>query len=300
MRNPILVNTLLFLNEIYGKDKSLGQLYLTRYFTVVKLNDGSVGACMSYYELPDSTLAEAEELLLSRLKIDAFAVCDESATNEALLACIPDDRQRYLVVTSVTATIASALSSPLIRGGGDEIFEISVRRRSAWFDGIESALLVGFGGYLSALAKDARVKRIHVVDWRYARSRDMIEGELAIFRGQFPNKTISASSDFDSSIQCRDFDLVSITGSTLCNGTLEGILESARSDARILLNGQSASVHPHILFQSGICVVSTTVKPGMVEEIAARRDYSGEALRPMLEGFLPWIHLVKRGSSAIA
>jgi hypothetical protein len=297
VRNAILTNTLRYLNLscVYRQSRRrVTNLHLTRYFNVVELDDSSVGACMSYFNLPDSTLASAEELLSRFLEIDVFAVCDESAASDVLCACIPNDLQRYLVVTSVTATIANALSSPLIRAGGDDVFEVLSHRPAGWFDGIESALIVGFGGYLRTLIMEEHVKRIHVVDLGYDHRRSVIEEKLEIFRKRFSKKTITASSGFDSSIKCRDFDLVSITGSTLCNGTLEGILETARPDALMVLQGQSASLHPCVLFRCGIRWIATTVKPSMVGKIATRGEYSGESLRSILEGTLPWIYLARR------
>ena len=58
-------------------------------------------------------------------------------------------------------------------------------------------------------------------------------------------------------------DVLVITGTTLINGTLEGILELARPDAQVILLGPTASILPHALFRRGVDILggSIVIKP---------------------------------------
>lgn len=50
-------------------------------------------------------------------------------------------------------------------------------------------------------------------------------------------------------------NLLVVTGTTLLNGTLEGILELARPDAQVLVMGPSASLLPSAFFKRGVDVL---------------------------------------------
>src|SRR5215831_10122355 len=295
MINSILADTLAYLKELPNLSKRrIAELHLSRYFTVVELDDGSVGSCMSYYWLPDSTLAEAESQISKCIAPDLFAVTDQSALNEALANQIPNEAQRYFVVTSLAASVASALSAQFIAMGGNAVFEVVKNRPVDWVDGVDTALVIGFGGYLGPLAAEKGISKLHVVDLTYDRRRANLDAQITSYREKFPGKTITVSTQLGDGNQLRDFDLVSITGSTLSNGSLEGILAETRNDSRVILQGQSAGLYPKYLFQRGINWIATTIKPRELTR-RARGDYSGSALRPLLEGGLPWVYLLPRG-----
>jgi hypothetical protein len=300
MLSHILTDTLRRLSILHNESqRRLLKLHLTRYFTVVELDDGSVGACMSYYDLPDQVLSDAERTLHDVLCDDIFLLCDERLTTEAFTRCVRGSNlQRLFVASSMTASIASALSSPVIRRGGNEAFTVASQAPAGWLDGIESALVVGFGGYLRTFAMRESVRTVHVIDLSYARRRERIEAELAIYRRRFPTKSITASCGFTKPVSYGEFDLVSITGSTLCNGTLENIVGAVRSDALVVLQGQSASLYPEAIFDAGVDWIATTVKPTTLGALAARADRNGSTLRPVLDGgALPWVYLCPRAGT---
>ena len=292
MKDGILTDTLVHLSS-RGLKRCIAELHLTHYFTTVELDDGSVGACMSYYNLPDSILDAAERQIAVHCANDPFVMQDEATVTGIIENCVHDEKQRYFLATSVRATLASALSAPFIRDGGDEFFKVVARRPANWAYGAETALVVGFGGLLGPLISETTVKKIHALDLYYERRRDELEAKLSQYRNQHPEKTITISARLEHAGQLRDFDLLSITGSTLCNGTLEYFLANVRHDASVILQGQSASLHPKALFEAGVKWVATTLKPREVTMIA-RENHDGEALRPLLEGGLQWIYLVPR------
>lgn len=292
MENRILLETLQYLEGL-DVGVHLRELHLTRFFTTVGLEDGSAGACMSYYAQPDDVLDQLECRLQEFCKLP-LAVQNEAAMQFVIGQHVADATQRDFVVSSVMASVASALSAAVIREGGDECFESTSRQPKNWTADAESALVVGFGGFLEELVlQQPNVKNVHVIDWNYDRESYAFKERLGVWASQRPSKNISGSTCVRSAADLKNFDLVSITGSTLCNGTLEYFLANLRSDAIVVLQGQSASLHPKILFEAGVNWVATTLKPTALSQLA-RGGHEGERIRPLLQGGLPWIYLLPR------
>lgn len=290
--NRILSDTLRHLAK-QPSPKKLVELHLTRYFTIARLDDGSVGACMSYYRLPDQVLAIAEVRLQACCEGDLFFIKEFDALSEVVTDCVREESQRYYLITAVTAAIASALSASVIASGGDKDFEVVPERPSGWVQGAESALVVGFGGFLQYLVAQPTIRRIHTIDFLYDPQKEYYASPLAAFKEQHQGKSITASTRLADPSELQSFDLISITGSTLCNGTLEYFLTNTRGDSIVVLQGQSASIHPKILFEAGVKWVATTLKPDVLSHLA-RGDRSGEMMRPLLDGGLPLVYLLPR------
>jgi hypothetical protein len=122
-----------------------------------------------------------------------------------------------------------------------------------------------------------------------------MDGRIERYRkeGQGIDLSISDGSDIEKHLKKADF--VSITGSTLVNGTLDRLLHLAQGCPKIILQGQSASIHPGVCFASGVHMVATTIKTREVAQ-AAFWDPTGAALNPLLEGHLPYVYLWPRAS----
>jgi len=291
MNNRVLLDTLAYLGRLVFNVR-LTALHLTRFFTVAILDDSSTGAAMSYYTLSDEALWRLERYLMDfcggPIDIGRLVTLQDKLGTE-----IEDSTERAYIAASVMTSIASALSSKFIRAGGDECFQVIHRLPTNWTKGAESALVVGFGGFLEPLIETETMKEIHVVDLRYERKKDEFSSQIQIWKQNHPCKMITASAEVSHETGLRKFDLLSITGSTLCNGTLEFFLSNVREDAIVILQGQSASLYPQVLFQSGVQWVATTLKPATLGTLAReRRD--GAPMRPLLQGGLPWLYLFPR------
>jgi hypothetical protein len=248
---------------------------------------------MSYYKKQPDNVLDTLQDSLQRYCAHPFAVQDAEKLKRIIAEEITDEQQRDCLLASVMATIASALSAPSIRVGGDEWFEVSKRCPKNWTQDAETALVVGFGGLLKPLIiEENNVKNVHVIDLYYERDNDF-KSELAAWASQRPAKCVSGSTCLQSAADLQNFDLISITGSTLCNGTLEYFLTNTRKDAIVVLQGQSASLHPKILFEAGVTWVATTLKPASLGRMACT-GHDGEEMRAMLQGELPWIYLLPR------
>lgn len=293
MLNRILLDTL---NHLASQrlNRELVELRLTRYFTIAELDDGSVGACMSYYKQPDGVLDLAENRLQSYCHHDPFLTRNHGVLDNMIADCVQQKAQREFLLASLTASIASALSAAFIRNGGDEWFEVRKRCPENWTKEAETALVVGFGGLLKSLiAEENKVKNVHVIDLYYDYKSSGFREKLAALSAQHPEKCVTGSTHLESAAELQRFDLISITGSTLCNGTLEYFLTQVRSDAIVILQGQSASLHPKVLFEAGVSWVTTTLKPASLGQLA-REGHDGEKMRPLLDGHLPPVYLVPR------
>ena len=269
--------------------RAIRSIHLTPYFTVVELSDGSVGAAMSYYGRPDDLRphfppAAADDPLLLRWLFPA------GSTPSA-----PGKRLRLLRL-SVGTAVLGALSAPCIRGGGDATFSTADVLPFEPFAGARRAVVVGFGGCMPQLAAATGVDRLHVCDLGYPIRRAHMDEVLDGFRTAYPDKQISISDGSDLESRVGETDLLAVTGSALCNGTLEDILDVTPKGVRVIVQGQSASLHPFALFARGVWFVATTLKPADLVW-AASDDPTGRRLRPYLEGGLRRLYLLPPGES---
>ena len=290
MEYRILLDILKYL-EGRNLETRLSELHLTRFFTTVELDDGSVGASASYYRLSDHVL-DVLEHRLQRECLNLFVVQDVEFLQAIVGECVPEEQHRNCLVASLMCAVASALTAPFIRRDGDEWFEVEQHRPKNWINGAETALVVGFGGYLEPLIAEDEIKAVHVIDLVFDRKPEF-GVKVSEWSAQHPSKSITASTHLEGADHLNRFDLISITASTLCNGTLEYVLTNVREDAIVILQGQSGSLHPKVLFEAGVDWVATTLKPGILGRMS-RGGHDGDEMRSMLQGGLPWIYLLPR------
>ena len=273
--------------------RAIGAIHLTPYFTVVELDDGSVGAGMSYYGDPGSlrerlpAAPAADPLLLGWLFRDPDPLSRLGARPE----------QGWHLIRSLRTAILSALSAPALLGGVPGGFEVSSTPPVDPFSTASRAVVIGFGGYMDRLAASPRIEHLHVCDLGYSSRRAEMEAFADAHRAGHPSKRITFSDGSDAESRIKGSDVLAITGSALCNGTMERLLSIARGGPAVVVQGQSAGVHPLPLFRRGVCMVATTRKPPELARMAAS-DPSGQALRPFLEGGLPWVYLVPEAAVA--
>jgi hypothetical protein len=268
-------------------------LTLSNYFTVVGIDDCDAAACMSYYRLGPEVCDNLQRQLSDALPDDPLLYRTLFEESGGWLAKDLTGFDRYMLFTALRATVLSAISARILHQGGDDSFEVSSKSPQELLSGAEHAVVVGFGGYMHTLARRAGLKSLHVADMQYDSRRDEIDGQCQRFRVQFPAKRFSASDGRDLSERLRDADFVCITGSALSNGTLDALLQQAGGGKRIIVQGQSSAIHPKCMFESGVDLVATTLKPRGLLGLGAT-DPSGTAIQAMLEGGLPWIYLRPR------
>lgn len=279
-------------------ERKIRTVRLGNYFTAIELDDGSVGACMSYYRLSLPMIKIAQERITAILSGDPLFLGSFKGERQFEGIGLPHD-QEFLLETSLQVTVVSALSAPVLRQGGDATFSVSPCFDP--FAGAKHALVLGFGGFMEKLARAEYIVALHIADLAYDARRTEMEAIIARYRQQHRRKIITISNGNDTVQRLREVDAVSITGSAICNGTMDRLLREAKGGPRIIIQGQSAGIHPCILFERGVDVVVTTLKPRTIME-RAKLDASAKAMRPFFEGGLPAIYLVPRkdGPRAIA
>src|SRR5689334_5436862 len=181
-------NTLAFLlDQPQTSSRRIRALYLNNYFTVVELDDTSVGACMSSYRLSSLELAKRQTVLREALVDDPLLLHFSPMTES------PDG-----VVSSVRTAIVSALSAPVLRSGRDQYFVASTDFPHDFFKDINCAVVIGFGGYLEHLAKHVPLRTLHVSDLLYHSRRAEMDGQIARYRRKRPQIEITISEGADT------------------------------------------------------------------------------------------------------
>jgi uncharacterized protein len=285
--DPIHRDTLEVLTRLGRLDgRTVAQVSVTPYFTVVRLDDGSVGAAMSYFS-PDEAAAVAPRLPDSPMSAAAWRDwLFENSERTARLGLAPD--RANLVARSLRTSFLSALSAPFFATDGEaDGYTVGVRPNPDPFATARRAVVIGFGGYIDRLAKAAHIEHLHICDLGYpARQVEMDAFAATSEPGRI---TISDGSDVAERIAA--CDAIAITGSALANGTMERLLEQSRGGGRaVVVQGQTAGLHPAGLFRHGATMVVTTRKPPELA-LAAANDPTGQSLRTFLEGGLPWVYM---------
>jgi len=259
-------------------------IYVSNFFNAIQLSDDSVGACMCYASFStDASPVSVREDLLGMLQSDPLLI-------DYLFSKSTCD----LLKLSLQACVVSALSQKPILESAD--ISRSDDMDVSFFDNAASAVVVGFGGYLDYIVTKTAIDHIVVTDLLYGKPdrhewTSFVNASLDRYKKAYPQKSVIISTDCTSTSLFAKADLVSITGSALCNGTLDGLLKKSSDCKKIILQGQSAAIYPVILFDKGISVVATTIKPQDMLSIAMK-DYP--KFKSLLEGGLPWIFLTPR------
>ncbi len=273
----------------YLAGRSIRTLCLTQYFHVVQLDNGSVGSCMNYAKLNVDDIGALEQRMVSLQANDPLLLEWLFRTSEPWRHIGCDDDVGELLIHSLRATVVSALSAHLLKAGGDRSF---IAGDICPFDpcaDARRAVVIGFGGYLGVMARHDSIVELHVADLGYPDPGGAMEQAIECYRRDHPEKCITISSGHDTRERLRKADVISITGSALCNGTLETLLSYAGRETYVIVQGQSAAIHPAALFRRGVDLVVTTLKPTQLVELA-RRDAGGQPMRTLLEGGLPRIY----------
>jgi len=246
--NEILAQTLADISNLRDiSSLSLVELHVCSPFVVVKLNDGSVGSAGNYdvqNKTPGYDSARAKSDFLRR-------VADDPLLFETSL------QDKSLAALSLRTAILSALSQPLLNS--DVLCNVGLFHRPAEYqEGLlesylregDTAVLIGYGGGLYELCSSHKVSRLYVCDLLFSKQRHR---DLAWRRLRGISKDLSRISltHRASEVPFERAGLCFITGSALCNGTMEELLRLARHCREVIVQGPSCSLLPLELFRRG-------------------------------------------------
>jgi hypothetical protein len=265
----------LSLRAAQSRQSRVAAVRVRRSFTVVRLDEGSVGAAMHYSGGSRAALAHAER---------QAAVA--TARDPLLLRFIGRDDVDPFVRQSLMCGVASALEAALQRSAPGRRYATGDREPDGLFHETRRAIVIGFGGYVESVCRLPAVERVHVVELGYGERRERIDEALGRLRRETGRDAIAASDaappDSDS------FDTVCATASSLCNGTIDGLLDRYRRARTIVVQGQSGGIDPRPLFRRGVRAVVTTLKP---PELV---DCGEDRFTELVEGGLPWVYRTPR------
>lgn len=279
----ILDDTLMRLHKCLPiPDLKIESVFLSNYFNIVRLNNGAVGACANYYRFKSPEAAERM----------TFKLLKQIESDSLLLNYLDEGVEPDLLQLSLKACLVSALSVDVLKS--KHSFHVTSEFNPNFFPAVESAVVVGFGGYMDYLIHMTDIKHIHVSDfWCHLRKKS-IQRRLTLYKERFPHRTITFSDGADNYERLARAELVCITGSALCSGTMDRLIENTGHCKTVIVQGQSAAILPDVLFEKGVSLISTSIKPMNMMEIA---QLNPQQFKILLEGKLPLIYITPLNST---
>ena len=232
---------------------AIDDLCLDSLFLSVRLKDGSSGAAMNYdlEGVPDITPTQIDhtrQRILEKLPGDPL-LWDYLHTGDS----------DSLAHQALWVAILSALSSPILQNP-ERLKQLGLKSQNGRIplqhfqaQGVRKVTIIGFGGYLEEaltqdwletvyccdfLALDENFQRYNPYPFRIKEEAEKRGLQVVYDDGQ------NASALIDEA------DLICLSASTLCNGSLEALLPP---DPRIvILEGPSGGVLPGPLFERGV------------------------------------------------
>jgi uncharacterized protein (DUF4213/DUF364 family) len=253
----ILEQILAELSEL--KDVSLVYLkdfHVCSPFTVVLLSDGSVGSSGNY-----SVQNHATGYVSERVKGN---YADLLPFDPLLLRTLRNDHT--LVGRSLFTAVLSALSQNVLNQSVLSAYGLTIVPASDWHAAVKRLLrpgdivkMIGYGGALPLFCTSSSVQKLQICDFSFGdqKYRDIAEQEIESFGFEFSNVTLCSDVSELDPFPC---DVYFVTGSALCNGTMEELLERSAGCREVIIQGPSCSVFPPEFFRRFATLVLTTRK----------------------------------------
>lgn len=235
MENPILSETIEHVNKILGK--SLDDLTVERavfglFFSGVKLSDGSGGLCFT-------PIKEIPEAVCCPSSAKAMPLSGKLA-GRSVKAYLEDIFGDNILKKTLGIAVLNALSASCWNRMPNKGYEIQSGKDA--FDDIEiqSEIKAVVVGALVPIIRKlmATQSDFHILEMDAATLK---EKELPYFA------KASRALEF-----VPDADLLVITGTTVLNDTLPGLLAMAKPGAQIIVTGPTASMLPDAFFSRGV------------------------------------------------
>lgn len=269
---------------------SISRIYLGKQFNVIQLSDNSVGAAMNYYSFRDKQEILNYYKMLDYMKrqdpLLIKTLFEESSTIDTLLKL------------SLQNTLVNALSREIILTSGEfqlvdlkHILDESKKMYSQTDKNREWVTIIGFGGFLDFFLLSPEFPNIYVSDLSYHKRKEKFDELLK--KKNIHNKNVIISDASDQEYMINKSKMAFLTGSALSNGTMEGLLDMSKDCPFVVVQGESCSVYPRLLFEEyGVDAVITTFKP---DSTFFYIDYANEFFRNQLfEGYLQPICIMKK------
>jgi hypothetical protein len=225
---------------------AIADLWLDNLFVSVRLNDGAVGLALNYDQeglpgVPRDVTAATRAYLL------------ETLSQQPLLWELLTRPADSLAQVALLIALLSALSAPVLASQerlaalGLQALDRRIPLRA--FPTRRVVTIVGAGGFLDEAVAEPSIEQVCCCDLNFADEE---------FRGKVERRFPQAGKRLvlDDGGRTLELigaaDVVCITASTLCNGSLESLLPSPAHSQVIILEGPSGGVLPGPLFDRGV------------------------------------------------
>jgi hypothetical protein len=236
---------------------------------VARLSDGSFGSAGNY-EVQNQEQGYEADLLKQKY---AARIADDPLLVETL------KQETRLAAVSLRVAILSALSQTLLEpvalGKAGLTCEALRNTHEILQDCLQAGdivSLIGYGGGLETFCASDRVRRLYVYDFIFQQRqyRDIAWRRIKRITKRPERVTLI---DGNSSLAPLSLStLCFITGSALCNGTMEGLLANAAGCREVIVQGPSCSLFPPSLFQRSVTMLLTTRKSSAEFEAGKQPD----------------------------
>lgn len=226
----ILDDTLKILKNRYSKQ--LENLIITNvvvgiHLTAVKLSDNSFGVA--------STVDDTEVFCLKKDR-DYGDFTPSKIKGKKVIDLLESSKQSNIINTLKIAVI-NAISSKILSNSNYKILQNTDPVNLLNLDGGKTVTIVGaFQSYINKIA--ATNNKLHVLELN---ENALVEGQKQYYVPAIEFKRIIPKSN-----------IVIITGLTLVNNTIDGLLEVISPETEVIVTGPSSSLIPDILFKNNI------------------------------------------------
>lgn len=246
----IIERTYQLLSEKYNNqfgNLTIDDVRVGLFLTAVRLSDGSIGTASSLEDdHPFCTKAERDFSEFTPMKIRGKSMMELFGTKK-------DSR----LICSLRMASLNAISSAIISSGRFRVIENSdpVDLISAG-EGKTITVVGAFQSYIQKLS--ATDNKLNVLELN---ENAMRPEQKRYFVPASEFRTIIPQSD-----------VVIITGQTLVNNTLDGLLSVTRKDSTVVVTGPSGSMLPDVLFEKGVSIIGATrvTRPELVFEVVGQ------------------------------
>ena len=268
-------NSLLSLNIDINYEFIIKNIILSYPYTIVQLQDGLEGIALNY------------QFMLSNKPISFDEI---NSLRKYLLSQIPSDpllestllrKINSLTLTEIAVIVAtiSAISQYYIQNNLLERTDILISQGKLRLQDIatvgDTILIIGWGGFLKEALNEPKIRKIIVSDLNVNNNIHLnkYKKEIESFRTLLKDRSFILCDGVNLPILAKDSHIVAITGSTLCNGTLLGLLKllNTKYPPITILQGHSANLVSPYLFDEGIdYIVQDNLRNNLIEDFISK------------------------------
>ena len=276
--SPLIQELALALQNHRSADWSklgIQDLWLDNLFSSVRLNDGAVGLALNYDQEGFRQISPA---ISHETRVRLLKMCSQQPLLwELLNGPIQSTTLQSLLVALLAALSAPILSSASELGGLGLVSQEGRVSLNALREYGSKVTVIGGGGYIEEAMQLDWIERLACCDFNFAKPElnHRYDGLYQRFRSSKTEVLIDSGENSLSLLESSD--IICLTASTLCNGTLDDLLTVVPKGAAVVLEGPSGGVLPTPLFNRG--VTHLVHNPVDIDYVELSRRFSRQRAR---------------------